>query len=317
MSGPRASTAHGPLAVLRRSHWFKLTWIVPVIIVTAAAVVLVARLIRASDAGASFIADFPGESPLPEQSPAGFPGWLAWQHGINAFLMMFVLKSGWLVRTTRRPAMYWRRRATRLVRTKNPPKKLGIDLWLHLTTDALWVVNGAVFFVLLFTTGQWVRIVPTTWDVFPNALSAALQYASLDWPSENGWLNYNSLQLLTYFAIVFIVAPLSLLTGLRMSPSWPRDAARLNRLLPIEAARALHFPLMIAFVAFLVLHVTLVLATGATRNLNHMYAATDSTSWAGFWIFVASLVVMAGAWIALRPLSLRLIASTMGDVTRN
>jgi hypothetical protein len=26
----------------------------------------------------------------------------------------------------------------------------------------------------------------------PNAVSAALQYVSLDWPTENGWVNYNA-----------------------------------------------------------------------------------------------------------------------------
>lgn len=313
----RTSAAPGALAGFRESRWFKLVWIVPVLVAGAAAIVLGAQLFRGSEAGASFIAEYPGESHLPDWAPVGFPAWLAWQHGINALLMMFVIKSGWLVRTTRRPTMYWTRRNTGPITTKHPPKKLSIELWLHITTDTLWIVNGVVFFVLLFVTGQWLRIVPTNWDIVPNALSSAIQYASLDWPTENGWVNYNGLQVLTYFAVVFVIAPLSILTGLRMSPSWPRTTTRLNGLFPIEAARALHFPLMIAFVAFIVVHVTLVLATGALRNLNHMYAATDATNWTGFWIFVASLVVMAGAWIGLRPMTLRVIASTMGDVTRN
>jgi thiosulfate reductase cytochrome b subunit len=305
------------LSAFRKSSWFKLVWIVPLAIVILLAVVLGAQAFRTSGAGQDFLADYPGESHLPEWAPVGFPAWLAWQHGINAFLMVFVIKSGWLVRTTQRPRMFWTRNNTGPLRTKNAPKKLSIDLWLHITTDTLWIVNGVVFFVLLFSTGQWTRVVPTSWDVFPNAVSAAIQYASLGWPTEDGWVNYNGLQLLSYFAIVFFVAPLSILTGLRMSPSWPRNAARLNRAFPIEAARAMHFPLMIVFVAFIVVHVTLVLATGALRNLNHMYAVNDGPSWLGFWIFVASIVVMSGAWIALRPMSIRAIASTMGSVTRS
>ena len=142
-----------------------------------------------------------------------------------------------------------------------------------------------VFAVLLFATGQWMRIVPTSWDVFPNALSAALQYASLNWPTENGWVNYNALQLLTYFITVFIAAPLAFITGLRMSSAWPKKAAGLNKAFPIEWARAVHFPVMIYFVAFIVVHVFLVLATGALRNLNHMYAVTDDDGWLGFWFF--------------------------------
>ena len=65
---------------------------------------------------------------------------------------------------------------------------------------------------------------PTSWDVFPNAVSAALQYVSLDWPTENGWVNYNGLQQLAYFATVFIAAPLAIVTGVRMSGIWPKKA---------------------------------------------------------------------------------------------
>ena len=130
-------------------------------------------------------------------------------------------------------------------------------------------------------------------------------------------MGYNGLQLLTYFVIVFLVTPLSILTGVRMSPSWPKRAERINQLFPIELARRLHFPLMIAFVAFVVVHVALVFATGALRNLNHMYAAHDGLGWTGFWVFVSTVIVTAAAWIALRPMTLRAVASTMGDVTRS
>ena len=102
------------------------------------------------------------------------------------------------------------------------------------------------------------RIVPTSWDIVPNALSASLQYVSLQWPHENGWINYNALQQLAYFVIVFIAAPLAIVTGLRMSAAWPKDAARLNRAYPIELARAVHFPTMLFFVLFVIAHVTLV-----------------------------------------------------------
>jgi thiosulfate reductase cytochrome b subunit len=99
-----------------------------------------------------------------------------------------------------------------------------LNLWFHVSLNALWVLNGVVFFILIFATGQWMRLVPTSWDVFPNALSAALQYALLNWPVENGWVNYNSLQLLAYFTTAFIAAPLSLITGLRMSGAWFKNA---------------------------------------------------------------------------------------------
>jgi thiosulfate reductase cytochrome b subunit len=265
---------------------------------------------------ASFVADYPGHSELPGNAPVGFPAWLAWQHFLNAFFLLLIIRTGWQVRTTTRPSGHWTRNNKGLIKTKNPPTKISLELWFHLTLDVLWILNGLVFAVLLFATGQWMRIVPTSWDVIPNALSAALQYASLDWPTENGWVNYNALQLLSYFVTVFIAAPLAFVTGLRMSGAWPKKAAGLNRAFPIEWARAVHFPVMIYFVAFIAVHVFLVLATGALRNLNHMYGARDDDGWFGFWVFLASVVVMVAAWFLARPLFLRPIASLMGKVSR-
>jgi thiosulfate reductase cytochrome b subunit len=160
------------------------------------------------------------------------------------------------------------------------------------------------------------RIVPTSWEILPNALSTALQYASLNWPTENGWINYNALQVLAYFSIVFIASPLAMLTGIRMSGAWPKNAKVLNKVYPIEVARAVHYPVMLYFAAFVVVHVFLVLATGALRNLNHMYASTDETSWTGLWIFAVSVVVTVAAWLLARPLFLRPIAALTGKVGR-
>ena len=113
-----------------------------------------------------------------------------------------------------------------------------------------------MFVMLLVATGQWVRIVPGSWDNLHNAASAFQQYASLQWPLENCWVNDNALQVLSYFAIVFIAAPLALLSGLRRSPAWPKNAA-LNKAYPLAAARAVHVPVMVYFVAFVAVHVTL------------------------------------------------------------
>jgi thiosulfate reductase cytochrome b subunit len=278
--------------------------------------VLAARWLRGLSPVEDFLSMYPGHSALPAATPVGLPAWLGWQHFLNSLLILLIIRSGWQVRTSSKPPAYWTRHNNGLIRTKGKPAKISLDLWFHLTLDALWILNGIVFLVLLFATGQWMRVVPTSWDVFPNALSALLQYASLDWPLENGWNNYNSLQLLSYFTTIFIAAPLAILTGLRMSGAWPKNATRLNRAYPIEAARALHFPVMMYFASFIIVHVTLVLATGAVRNLNHLYAASDDDGWAGLWVFAASVTVMVGAWWLARPLFLRPLASLMGKVGR-
>lgn len=277
-------------------------------------VVLLARFVLAIGPGREFLAAFPGEYPLPESAPVGLPAWLNWSHFLNSFFLLLIIRTGWQVRREKRPAAFWSPR-------NNKKRRISLALWFHQALDILWIANGVVFVVLLFVTGQWMRIVPTSWEVLPNALSAALQYASLDWPTENGWVNYNSLQQLSYFAITFVAAPLAIISGVRLSGVWPKNADKLNRLYPVEWARKVHFPTMLFFVAFIVVHVALVLATGALRNLNHMYAARGSVDPeaftgdpTGLLIFAASLVVMAAAWVAARPAVLVPIARLFGEV---
>ncbi|KQZ85399.1 hypothetical protein ASD56_03395 [Microbacterium sp. Root166] len=277
--------------------------------------VFAVRWLLSTDWGVDFLATYPGEYHLPEGAPVGFPAWLGWQHFFNVFLMVLIIRSGLRVRSEKRPSVFWSPRG-------NKRRKISLTLWFHQALDLLWVVNGVLFVVLLVITGQWMRIVPTSWEVFPNAVSAALQYVSLDWPTENGWVNYNSLQQLAYFATVFIAAPLAVITGVRMSGIWPKNAKTLNRVYPVEWARAVHFPVMLYFVAFIFVHVVLVFATGALRNLNHMYAAQGSVdpdaymmNWTGFWIFAVSMLVIVAAWVAARPLVLAPIARLFGNVS--
>ena len=55
---------------------------------------------------------------------------------------------------------------------------IGLARWWHFSIVMLWTINGIAFYVLIFATGQWLRLIPVTWGVFPAALSTALQYAS-------------------------------------------------------------------------------------------------------------------------------------------
>jgi thiosulfate reductase cytochrome b subunit len=278
------------------------------ILAFAALAVLIARWLIDLPSMHHFLSAYPGSYPLPTDAPVGIPAWLGWQHFMSAFLIVLIVRSGLQVRTQKRPSVYWSPRW-------NPQRKISLTLWFHQSLDLLWIANGALFVVLLFVTGQWMRLVPTSWAVFPDAASAGLQYLSLRWPETDGWIEYNSLQQLTYFATVFLAAPLAIITGVRMSGVWPQKAKTLSRIYPIELARAIHFPVMLYFVGFIVVHVTLVFSTGALRNLNHMYASTDVVSWTGFWIFIASMIVLVGALIAARPIVLAPIARLFGKVS--
>lgn len=289
---------------------------VPSAVVGFVVLVLVAGWLRAIPEVEAFIVTYPGTTPLPAGAPVGIPAWLGWQHFLNFFFLVMIVRTAWSIRSKKRPDAFWTRSNTGLIRTKKAPRRMGINVWLHLVVDALWALNGLVLMVLLFATGQWMRIVPTSWEILPNAASAFLQYASFDWPTSNGWVNYNSLQVIAYFVTVFLAAPIALATGLRLSTAWPLDAPRLNRILPEAPIRWLHNAVLFYFVIFTLVHVTLVMATGALRNLNHMFAGNDGTSWAGAFVFAAALVVVVLAWILLRPNVIRWLASGSGNVRR-
>jgi thiosulfate reductase cytochrome b subunit len=272
-------------------------------------IMLAARGLLTFRWASDFVKTYPGSYQLPASAPVGMPVWLEWQHFLNTFFMLLVIRTGIQIRGERKPPASWSPRW-------NPQRRISITVWLHQSLDLLWVLNGVVFIVALFATGQWMRIVPTSWSVFPNALSAALKYASMNWPTEDGWSNYNSLQQLSYFAVVFLLAPLAIATGVRMSGLWQKKWERASKIYPAPLARAIHFPTMIVFCAFIVVHVALVFATGALRNLNHMYGHSDVVSWTGFWIFVGALVVLAAGWVAARPLVVAPIASLFGKMGR-
>lgn len=276
-------------------------------VVVAGILVLAARGVTTLPGVPAFLERYPGEYHLPEVAEPGFPWWAQWSHFLNFFLMALIIRSGYQVRTQQKPPAYWT--------PKRGGKKISITLWLHQSLDVIWLANGLLFAVLLFASGHWMRIVPTSWEVFPNAASALLQYMTLDWSVENGWVNYNSLQQLMYFIVVFIAAPVAALTGARMSEFWPKNATALNRIYPVEAARALHFPTMLFFVVFILIHVFLVFATGALRNLNHMFAGSDQVNWVGFWLFAAAIAVTAAAWFAARPIVLAPLARLFGKVS--
>src|SRR5262249_5770094 len=151
---------------------------------------------------------------------------------------------------------------------------------------------------------QWQRLVPRSWEIIPNSVSIAVQYGSLHMPHENRWRRYNELQQLAYFAVVFIMAPLQIITGLAMAPAVGNRLRRFSILLHRQRARSLHFLNLLCFLGFILIHVTFVFITGFRKNFNHIVFGTDEGSWNGFiWgmvgIGVIVLVWIAATWITM------------------
>ena len=327
--------AHGiaPRVRVGRSRWFNLLWLLPIGFVLLIVAIAAAKGLRNVGSVQRFIAEHPGTvaSSAPPHT-AALPIWVGVQHFFNLFLLIFIIRSGLQILTDH-PRLYWTRHSTPgrdwfRIQKPVPPDPLwtakqdsislpgqvglpglrhsiGLARWWHLGVDTLWLLNGIVFYVLMFTTGEWRRIVPTSWSVFPNAASTLIQYLSLTWPAETTGGTYNSLQLLSYFITVFIAAPLAFITGLGMSPALSTRFRRISSMLSIQTARSLHFLVLVWFLLFIVVHVALVFTTGLLRNLNHIYAGRTDAGWAGFWVFAASMVIVVVGWVAATPFTLR------------
>jgi methionine sulfoxide reductase catalytic subunit len=320
-----------PRVRIGRSKWFNLLWLLPIGFLLLIVAVAVAKGLRETGAVQQFISRYPGTIERP-QAASGLPAWARWQHFFNLFFMVFIIRAGIQILCDH-PRLYWTRHSTPgrdwfRIQKPVPPDPLwtakqdsislpaqiglpglrhsiGLARWWHLGVDALWLLNGLAFYVLLFATDHWQRLVPTSWDVFPNALSVLIQYLSLDWPANHGWTAYNGLQLLAYSITVFLAAPLALITGLGMSPALSTRFRRISKVFSIQAARSLHFLVLVWFLLFIVLHLTLVFTTGLLVNLNHVYAGQTGKGWTGFWLFVASMAVVAAGWVGATPLTIR------------
>jgi thiosulfate reductase cytochrome b subunit len=313
-------------------RWFNTLWLLPIAAFLLLFVIAAAQSLRELPSVQAFISLYPGVSRSTPAVATGFPWWLRLQHFLNMFFMFFIIRAGIQILADH-PRLYWNRDCTpgtewfrfqthvpehRIWTSKDDavtlPQWLGIPglrhtiglaRWWHFSTDLLWTVNGIAYYVLLFATDQWLRIVPLSWDVFPNSVSMAIQYASLDFPVEYLWTRYNALQQLTYVITVFVAAPVSIVTGLLQGPAISNRLGWVGRIVNRQAARSIHFISFTWFVLFILAHGAMVFMTGLRKETNYMFAGVNNGSWSGFFIFFVAMAVVVAAWLWVSPFTIR------------
>jgi methionine sulfoxide reductase catalytic subunit len=183
---------------------------------------------------------------------------------------------------------------------------IGARSW-HFIDVYGFVVTGLIFVILLFATEQWRRLVPISWIVPAQAWSTFVLYANFRLPPEpNGFYGYNALQQLAYCAMVFVCGPLSILIGIAMSPALANRFPPYPRLFGgRQAARSILFLLLLGYVAFLTVLVTLVVVTGFTQNMNHIFLGTDDLRPLGMILGFARIAVAIACWAAAHYISWR------------
>ena len=246
--------------------------------------------------------------------PHGFPAWLRITHFINFLFLSLLIRSGLQILMDH-PRLYGNVHCTpgtewlRLTPVELPKESVWtskddsrhLSPWIglpghrhtvgmarhwHFLSVLCWVGSGLVFVGMLFGTGQWQRLVPTSWRIFPDAWAVFVHYATFHLPPEpNGFYLYNPLQELAYFGVVFVLAPLAIITGPSMSPAFTARFTWYPKLLcNRQVGRSIHFLVLCAFVAFMIGHVSMVALTGLLRNADHIVMGTDSTEPIGFYI---------------------------------
>lgn len=262
--------------------------------------------------------------------PSGFPMWISLSHWVNFFFLILLIRSGLSILFDH-PRLYWNNNCKpttywiRFTPVKVPLDKtytskedarylhpiiglpgykhtVGIARVWHFLTTPFFVLNGVLFIFFLFFTNQWKRLVPVSWKIIPEAWNVFVHYATFNFPIEpNGFYHYNAIQQLSYFGVVFVLAPLAILTGLAMSPAianrfhwYPKLFG--NR----QSARSLHFLVLIAFCVFILIHISLIATTGLLRNMNHITLGIDNAeNYTGLFIGIAIiLITIAFAFLA-------------------
>ena len=141
----------------------------------------------------------------------------------------------------------------------------------HLFFAWLLVINGLFFTAYALISRHVTRDLAPSGKDLRDIGKAVKDHIVLRHPKGDEAKRYNVLQKLAYIGILFVVAPLIVLTGLTMSPTI--DTA-FPWLLTIfggrQAARTIHFIACFSFVGFIVIHVLQVILTGFFNNIRSM-----------------------------------------------
>ncbi|TBE28761.1 hypothetical protein ELH05_13440 [Rhizobium ruizarguesonis] len=137
----------------------------------------------------------------------------------------------------------------------------------------LFVINGFIYLAYGFVSRHFRRdLLPAVEELKPSHLGHEIvNHARLRFPKGAEARHYNTLQKLAYVAVIFVLLPLMIGTGLTMSPGFDAVAPWLLDLFGgRQSARTLHFLTAFSLVAFVAVHVAMVLISGVFNNLRSM-----------------------------------------------
>jgi thiosulfate reductase cytochrome b subunit len=144
---------------------------------------------------------------------------------------------------------------------------------LHFLAAWFAAVSGLVYLLAGLAGGHFRRyLFPRGGELAPGVVLAdVVGHLRLRIPKATGGPGYGVLQKCVYCAVVFIALPVSVLTGLAMSPAVAAGYPFLRVLFGgFQSARTIHFLAFVALVMFVVAHVVMVVKSGFKRQMRGM-----------------------------------------------
>jgi thiosulfate reductase cytochrome b subunit len=143
----------------------------------------------------------------------------------------------------------------------------------HFFLAWLFVINGAIYYLFGLINGHLRRdLAPTGEDIRPrNVWRSIVDHIRLKHPVGEEAKHYNVLQKLTYLAVIVVLLPLMVLTGLTMSPGVDAAVPWLTSLFGgRQSARAIHFITANLIVFFVIVHIVEVFLAGVWNEIRSM-----------------------------------------------
>jgi len=160
------------------------------------------------------------------------------------------------------------------------PDQNGWSRYLHFQSAWIAVFTGLLYVIYTFFSGHLRRnLLPAgadlSWRAFSTALADHLRFKR---PSADEAWSYNLLQRLTYLAVIFVLFPLVIWTGLAMSPAvasaFPSAVSVLGGQ---QSARTIHFFVSVFLVLFLLVHVLMIFIAGFWSRMRAMITGRADT----------------------------------------
>jgi thiosulfate reductase cytochrome b subunit len=151
------------------------------------------------------------------------------------------------------------------------PQWLAMGRLWHFFFAWIFVTNGLAFAIYALRTRHAQRdLFPTRADI-RHLGREIVDHIRLRFPKGEAAKRYNALQKIAYFSVIFVLAPLVVLTGLTMSPTM--DSVFPGLLWVFggrQSARTIHFICAFSFLGFFIIHIVMVVLSGTWNNLRSM-----------------------------------------------